>query len=125
MNELMISGVVVAVLPEQNGTSKSGNVWVKQDYVIETPGQYPKKITFQVFGEEKIKQFGIQTGQDLDVSIDISASEWQGRWFNTVNAWKVALRNYKGSSQQFTQPQAQSQPATSFGADQGKDDLPF
>ena len=39
-----IKGRVVANLGVQKGTSKAGNDWSKATVVIETEGQYPKKI---------------------------------------------------------------------------------
>ena len=43
-----ITGKIIAVLPEQGGTSKSGNEWKKQEYVLEMndQSQYPKKVCF-------------------------------------------------------------------------------
>ena len=54
MSKLEIAGKVIAVLEKRSGTSKSGNAWVTQEYVIETAEQYPKKCCFSLFGEEKI-----------------------------------------------------------------------
>ena len=51
--------------------------------------QYPRKMCFDVFGEDKINQFNIQVGEELTVHFDIDAREWQGRWFNSIRAWKV------------------------------------
>jgi hypothetical protein len=62
---------------------------MSQDYVIEVPGQYPKKCVFRVFGEDRIKQFNIQMGEDVTVSFDIDAHEFNGRWFNDVRAYNV------------------------------------
>jgi hypothetical protein len=62
---------------------------MSQDYVIEVPGQYPKKCVFRVFGEDRIKQFNIQRGEDITVSFDIDAHEFNGRWFNDVRAYNV------------------------------------
>ena len=45
-----ITGKIIAVLPEQSGVSKAGNEWKKQEYVLETHDQYPKKVCFQIFG---------------------------------------------------------------------------
>jgi hypothetical protein len=84
------SGKIIAILPQKSGVAKStGNEWVAQEYVIENHDQYPKKMCFEVFGDEKIKQFAIQTGEELNVSFDIDARQWQDRWFNSVRAWKV------------------------------------
>lgn len=85
-----ITGKIIAVLEPRSGQSKTtGNMWMTQDYVIETIEQYPKRVCFNVWGEDKIKMFNIQVGQELIVSFDINAREWQGKWFNDVRAWKV------------------------------------
>ena len=85
-----ITGKIIAVLPAQSGVSqRTGNPWKSQDYVIETHDQYPKRCCFRVFGEEKINQFNIQSGEEMTVSFDIDSHEYQGRWFNDVRAWAV------------------------------------
>ena len=83
-----ISGKIVRVLPEKSGQSARGP-WRKQDYVLETQTQYPKQICFMVWGD-KIDEFGIQEGQELQVSIDIESREYNERWYTDVKAWKVA-----------------------------------
>ncbi len=60
-----------------------------QEYVLEVPGTYPKKMMFNIFGEDRIKQFNIQPGEDLTVQFDIDAHEYQGRWFNDIRAFNV------------------------------------
>ena len=84
-----ITGKIIAVLPEQGGTSKSGNEWKKQEYVLEMndQSQYPKKVCFQIFGADRIAQAAIQPGETLTVSIDIDSREYQGRWFTNISAW--------------------------------------
>ena len=85
-----LTGRIIAVLPASSGvSSRTGNPWMSQDYVIEVPGQYPRKCVFRVFGEDRIKQFNIQMGEDLTVSFDIDAHEFNGRWFNDVRAFNV------------------------------------
>ena len=85
-----ITGKIIAVLPANSGTSaRTGNPWMSQTYVIETQGQYPKKLAFDVFGEERIKQFNIQQGEELTVRFDFDAHEYNGRWFNQIRAFNV------------------------------------
>ena len=85
-----LTGRIVAVLPAQSGVSaRTGNNWMSQDYVIEVPGQYPRKCLFRIFGEDRIKQFNIQPGEDLTVQFDIDAHEFNGRWFNDIRAYNV------------------------------------
>ena len=44
---------------------------------------------FRIFGEDRIKQFNIQMGEDITVSFDIDAKEFNGRWFNDIRAFNV------------------------------------
>ncbi|MBR5851911.1 MAG: DUF3127 domain-containing protein [Bacteroidaceae bacterium] len=84
-----ITGKIIAVLPERGGVSKTGNEWKMQEYVLETHEQFPKKLCFNVFGADKIAQFNIQAGDELTVSFDINAREYNGRWYNDIRAWRV------------------------------------
>lgn len=85
-----ITGRIIAILPERGGvSSRTGNQWKAGSYVLETLEQYPRKMCFDVFGEDKIQQFNIQMGETMIVSFDIDAHEYQGRWFNSIRAWKV------------------------------------
>lgn len=84
-----VSGRIIAILPEQGGVSKTGNEWKKQEYVLETHDQYPKKVCFQLFGADRIAQAAIQMGEELTVSFDIDSREYQGRWFTNIAAWRI------------------------------------
>ena len=85
-----LTGRIIAVLPANSGVSaRTGNPWMSQEYVIEVPGQYPRRCVFRLFGEDRIKQFNIQNGEDLTIQFDIDAHEYQGRWFNEVRAYNV------------------------------------
>ena len=83
-----IQGKVIAVLPERSGVSARGE-WKSQTYVIETQEQYPKKMAFDVFGADRLAQFNIHSGEEILVSFDIDAHEYQGSWFNSIRAWNV------------------------------------
>ena len=100
-----ITGKIIAVLPANSGTSaRTGNPWMSQTYVIETQGQYPKKLAFDVFGEERIKQFNIQQGEELTVRFDIDAHEYQGRYFNQIRAFNVEKSGQQTTQQPTPQP---------------------
>lgn len=128
-----VTGRIIAVLPEQGGVSKAGNEWKKQEYVLETQEQYPKKVCFQIFGADKIAQYAIQAGEMLTVSFDIDSREYQGRWFTNINAWKVerAMSPEPGMPEMtpdnFAPASAPVAPpaAPDFGPANPVDDLPF
>ena len=83
-----LQGKVIAVLPERSGVSARGE-WKAQSFVIETHEQYPKKLCFDVFGADRLAQFNIQSGEEILVSFDLDAHEYNGRWFNSVRAWNI------------------------------------
>ena len=93
-----IQGKIIAVLPTRSGTSARGTQWSSQTAVIETQEQYPKKLAFDVIND-KIDQFNIQVGEFLTVQFDINAREYNGRWFNSVNAWNVIRQTQQAPAQ--------------------------
>ena len=85
-----LTGRIIAVMEPRSGVSaRSGNPWMTQEYVIEIPGQYPRRCLFNIFGEDRIKQFNIQNGEDVTIQFDIDAREYNGRWFNDIRAYNV------------------------------------
>ena len=79
-------GKIIQVLPLQEGVSKAGNAWKKQEYILETLGtQYPRKVCFNLFGDN-VDKFPMQVGQDVTVSIDLESREFNGRWYTDVRA---------------------------------------
>lgn len=122
-------------MPAQSGTSmRTGNPWMSQEYVLEVPAQYPKRMVFRIFGEDRIRQFNIQQGeQNVTIQFDIDAHEYNGRWFNEIKCYNV-LRSV--GQQPYQQQPAQAQPAAPFPPQtnaqgqpvqqgNGADDLPF
>ena len=93
-----LQGKVIAVLPERSGVSARGE-WKSQTYVIETQEQYPKKMAFDVFGADRLAQFNIQSGEVINVSFDIDAHEYQGRYFNQIRAWNVTKVSQQAAQQ--------------------------
>ena len=79
-----LQGKIILALPERSGVSARGE-WKSQDFVVETHEAYPRKMVFSVFGAD------IQVGQEVLVSFDIDAHEYNGRWFNNIRAFDVRL----------------------------------
>ncbi len=130
-----LTGKIIAVMPANSGVStRTGNPWMSQEYVIEVPGQYPRKCVFRLFGEDRIKQFNIQQGEDITVSFDIDAHEYNGRWFNEIRAYNVNRTPVgapmaapmgapvAGDAQAATSP---FPPVQESAAGSSSDDLPF
>jgi len=82
-----ISGTVVSILPEMNGQGKNGT-WRKQEFILETEGQYPKKVCITMWGD-KIDQFALSEGELVTASIDAESREYNQRWYTDLKAWKL------------------------------------
>ena len=85
-----LQGKIILALPEISGVSARGE-WKSQDFVVETHEAYPRKMVFSVFGADRLQRFNIQVGQEVLVSFDIDAHEYNGRWFNNIRAFDVRL----------------------------------
>lgn len=123
-----LTGRIIAVLPAQSGVSqRTGNPWMSQEFVLEVPGQYPRKMVFRVFGEDRIKQFNIQQGEELTVQFDIDAREYNGRWYNDIRTYNVLHGAAQPVAQPASQPVAQPFPPAQAAPAAGTpaDDLPF
>lgn len=86
---MQITGKIIHVLPLASGISQStGKPWKKQDFVLETIENYPKKAAFTLFGD-KVDRFPISVGQLVNVTFDVNAREFQNRWYNSLEPWKI------------------------------------
>ena len=84
-----VVGKIIQVLPAQEGVGRNGNPWKVQPYVLETLDQYPRKVHFEVFGEDRIKMNPCDVDQLVTVSFDIESREFNGRWYTSIRAWKI------------------------------------
>jgi hypothetical protein len=84
-----VVGKIIQVLPAQEGVGRNGNPWKVQPYVLETLDQYPRKVHFEVFGEDRIKQNPCDVDQLVTVSFDIESREFNGRWYTSIRAWRI------------------------------------
>jgi hypothetical protein len=124
-----IKGKVIQILPLQTGEGKNGP-WKKQEFIIEVPGRFPKKVCFSMWGDN-ITQFPVNMGEDITVFFDLESREYNSRWYTEAKAWKVE----KGEAQTFktpdqapdfsSDPREDSQSAGKNLTDTSYDDLPF
>lgn len=136
-----IVGKVIQVLPLQEGIGKNGNPWKVQGYVLETQEQYPRKVQFEVFGEDRIKNNPCNVDELVTVSFDIESREFNGRWYTSIRAWRIQQGDTTAAATPAqapaaaptaqAAPAAQAEPAANvqtFDAAAGQDessDLPF
>lgn len=99
---MQLTAKLIQLLPLQTGNGKNGQ-WKKQDFVVETEGQYPKKVCISVWGD-KIDAAKLTVGNMLKIDFDVESREYNGRWYTDVKAWKVELAGEGGGSAAIDQP---------------------
>ena len=123
VENLEIKGKIIEVLPEKSGQSANGE-WRKQEYVLETDANYPKKICFMAWGD-KIREFDLKQGEAVEVSVDLESREYNGRWYTDVKAWKVSKYNAGAQSMHTNSDQRLNDTEIGDGLSIGDDEIPF
>jgi hypothetical protein len=86
---LELKGKIIQVLPIQSGVGKNSKPWSKQDFILEIPGNFPKKVCLSLWSEEKINKYDLEPGLEVTASIEIESRENNGRWYTEIRAWKI------------------------------------
>jgi hypothetical protein len=105
-----IFGKVIQLLPEQTGTGKNGK-WLRQDFVIETEEQFPRKVCFAAWGDKVSQLKALQTDAKVKVSFNIESREFNGKWYTDLKIWKVEL------AEQDTEATSEKKYASDAGTD--------
>jgi hypothetical protein len=117
-----LNGKVIQVMPEQSGNGRNGT-WRKRDYIIETPGNYPKKVCVTIWGD-KIDQFNMETGEQVKIGLELESREYNGKWYTEAKGWKVDREG--DANPRNTKSQNSATPdVTTFQDDSSDDVLPF
>lgn len=131
---LEIEGTLAQKLPVQSGNSARGP-WAKQEFILEYPdGNFTAKACFTAWGQDKVQDLGkYQVGDKVKVSFNLKSREYNGRWYNDLQIWKIAPAGAQPAApaqqpapqaaawQQAPAPTLEDMPADSEGAE----DLPF
>ena len=127
-----ITGKVVQLGTLIEGNSPRGP-WKKQELIIETLEQYPKKICLMCWNERVNDANSFFVGQIIKAQIRIESREFNGKWYTDVTAFRLDLDQptAQPAAQPMNQmpPQMPQQPLPPmnddyFASDNG-DDLPF
>ncbi len=130
---LEIEGTLFQKLPVASGNSARGP-WAKQEFILEYPdGNYTAKACFTAWGSDKVQELSkYQVGDKVKVSFNLKSREYNGRWYNDLQIWKIAPAGAQPAApapvqaaapafQQAPAPTLEDMPAES----QGEEDLPF
>jgi hypothetical protein len=88
---MQVIGKLVQKLEKETGVSKSGKTWEKQSIMVEQSGtDYNKEVVISFFGD-KIKSIrDIEVGSEINVSINLSSREFNGKFYHNIDGWFCA-----------------------------------
>lgn len=128
---LQIKAKIIQIMPNQSGTSAKGNSWSKQEFIVETFDEYPKKVCFNLWGDKVDRSF-LKEGNIQNFSFNVESREFNGRWYTELRVWRVESADAAPRQERNDRPshesslQAASENIPSFDAmDDKGDDLPF
>ena len=86
-----IIGKLVQKYERETGVSKSGKTWEKQSIMVVQSGtDYNKEVVISFFGD-KIKSIrDIEIGSEINVSINLSSREYNGKFYHNIDGWFCA-----------------------------------
>lgn len=84
-----VKGKIAAVLGIKKGTTKNGKDYESIEYLITEEMQYGKTMKFTVYSGDGPVMDAPEVGDKVSVSFNVSAREYNGKWFNDVRAWKI------------------------------------
>lgn len=59
--------------------------------VVKTAGQYPQEIAVQFTNANIDKADPLKLGDAVTIHCNIQGREYSGKWYNSLNAWRVEL----------------------------------
>jgi hypothetical protein len=124
-----ITGKLITKLPQQSGEGKNGT-WVKQEFIVETQDQFPRKVCIALWGDKVRDLDPIQLGDSIKVAVNVESREFNGKWYTDVKAWrleKLGATNQMGTNEIPPMPDIdETQPfiPDNLTLEEG-DDLPF
>ncbi len=120
---LSVTGRIISILKADKGVSKAGNEWKKQEFIVETAEQFPKKICFTLFNDKIQILEGFSAGDEVEVSFSIESRDFNGKWFHNINAWKITGLQQKQVPDSLPEYRTEDIPPEAENDD--SNDLPF
>jgi hypothetical protein len=91
-----LKGRMLEKLKPISGEGRNGK-WEKQEFIIETEDQYPKKICISVWNDKLSMLESIVDGDLIKVQVNIESREYNSRWYTDIRAWRIERESDEGS----------------------------
>lgn len=83
-----LQGKIIKIEPSITGTSSKGT-WHKQQFILETLEQHPKKVAFELWNDD-VRSFELRkVGHVIKVLFNVESREHEEKWYTSCRAWKI------------------------------------
>ena len=88
---LELEGTIRQKQGVQSGTSARG-AWAKQEFILDFPdGNFTSQACFTAWGQDKVQELDkYQVGDTVKVSFNLKSREYNGRWYNDLQIWRIS-----------------------------------
>ena len=84
-----ITGRLIKILPDVEGEGQRGH-WVKGGFVIETGEDFPRKVAFITFGEDRVAMVkNIPLASMVQVTFNAESREFNDRWYTDLRCSRI------------------------------------
>lgn len=91
-----LKGKILALLETKSGQGKNGEWKSKQVLIEQQNGEYRDMALFEVFGDKvDLVERNLKEGMQITAHINIKAREYQGKWYSSIQAWKIDFEEDK------------------------------
>ena len=89
-----VIGKLIKKLDVESGISKAGKEWRKQSILVKqslpTGFENKENVVIEFFGDKMQSIRDVEEGSDVDVSVNLSSREYNGKYFHNIDGWACA-----------------------------------
>ena len=123
-----VQGRIYKVMPIRKGNKSDGSEWRSQEFIVEffeTPDQrWSDKVVLSVMNE-RIDEYDLHEGEEVNVGFSHGVREYQGRWYPEFRIYKFEKKVAAEPQPTIKVEDAMAAAPASEAAQEKKDDLPF
>lgn len=121
-NSALIQGTIINLGEIEQKSEK----FKMRNAVVKTEDKYPQEIAVQFTNANVDKSSPLKIGDAVTIHCNIRGREYNGKWYNSLDAWRVDLNGNQKPIESTTQAPAHAPAPTQNTANANVvDDLPF
>ena len=122
-----VQGRISKIMPMRKGTRSDGSEWRSQEFIVEffetADQRWSDKVVLSAMNE-RIDEYDLHEGEEVNVGFSHGVKEYQGRWYPEFRIYKFE-KKVAAEPQHTVKVEEPAAPAPEAQQQQKADDLPF